>query len=150
ARVVAVTSVAKAAGVLAQGADRTLDRDADLIAELGRAGVDVVLDLVGGPQVPRLLDVLRPGGRYAVAGAIGGPTAEIDLREVYLRDLTLIGCTFQEDAVFENLVGYVERGEVRPVVSRTYPLRDIARAQEEFLTKRHLGKLVLVPSSAGA
>ncbi|MGJ5893752.1 hypothetical protein DF268_05890 [Streptomyces sp. V2] len=141
ASVVAVTSAAKAVGVRAQGADRTLDR----------ARVDVVLDLVGGPRVPRLLDVLRPGGRYAVAGAIGGPTAEIDLRDVYLRDLTLVGCTFQEDAVFENLVGYVERGEIRPVVSRTYPLRDMARAQEEFLTKRHLGKLVLVPPSpAGA
>ncbi|WP_262414398.1 alcohol dehydrogenase family protein [Streptomyces sp. ST1015] len=151
ASVVAVTSAAKAAGVRAQGAGRTLDRDADPVAELGRACVDVVLDLVGGARVPRLLDVLRPGGRYAVAGAIGGPTAEIDLRDVYLRDLTLVGCTFQEDAVFENVVGYVERGEIRPVVSRTYPLRDIARAQEEFLTKRHLGKLVLVPPSpAGA
>ncbi|MGY0488869.1 alcohol dehydrogenase family protein [Streptomyces sp. WG-D5] len=145
ATVVAVCSAAKADGVRAQGADRVVDRGADLVAELGRGTVDVVLDLVGGPQFPQLLDLLRRGGRYAVAGAIGGPSSEIDLRTLYLRDLSAFGCTFQEDEVFENLIGYIERDEVRPVVSRTYPLADIARAQEEFLTKKHLGKLVLVP-----
>ena len=112
--------------------------------------VDVVVDLVGGPRWPQLLEVLRRGGRYAVAGAIGGPIAEIDLRTLYLRDLSLFGCTFQEDEVFENLIGYVERGEIRPVVSRTYPLGEIAQAQEAFLTKGHTGKLVLIPPGPDA
>ena len=71
--------------------------------------------------------------------------AEIDLRTVYLKDLSIFGCTFQEDEVFENLIEYVERGEVRPVVARTYRLEEIARAQEDFLKKDHVGKLVLVP-----
>lgn len=149
ATVVAVSSPAKAAGVLAQGASRTVDRGEDLVEALGRESVDVVIDVVGGPQLPQLLELLRRGGRYAVAGAVGGPIAEIDLRTLYLRDLSLVGCTFQEDDVFRNLVGYVERGEVRPVVSRTFPLRDVAHAQQEFLSKRHLGKLVLVPPSGG-
>ncbi|WP_319132922.1 alcohol dehydrogenase family protein [Streptomyces europaeiscabiei] len=145
ATVTAVCSAAKAAEVLAQGADRTLDRGADLIAALGAGSVDVVVDLVGGPQFAQLLDLLRPGGRYATAGAIGRPVAQIDLRTLYLKDLSLLGCTFQEDEVFENLVKYVERGEVRPVLSGTYRLEEIARAQEDFLAKKHLGKLVLVP-----
>ena len=145
ATVTAVCSAPKAADVLAQGADHTVDRDADLVGALGRGSFDVVVDLVGGSRFPQLLDLLRAGGRYAVAGAIGGPLAEIDLRTVYLKDLSLLGCTFQEDEVFDNLVGYVERNEVRPVVSRTYRLEDIARAQEDFLTKGHVGKLVLVP-----
>jgi NADPH:quinone reductase-like Zn-dependent oxidoreductase len=148
AEVTAVCSPAKADDVAAQGADRTLDRGADVVGALGRASVDVVVDLVGGAAFPSLLDVLRPGGRYAISGAIGGPLAEIDLRTLYLRDLTLFGCTFQEDSVFADLVGYVERDEVRPVVARTYPLEQIARAQEEFLAKRHTGKLVLVPPPA--
>jgi NADPH:quinone reductase-like Zn-dependent oxidoreductase len=131
--------------VMAQGADRTVDRGADLVSALGRASVDVVIDLVGGAQLSQLLDLLRPGGRYAISGAIGGPIAEIDLRTLYLKDLSLFGCTFQEDEVFENLVAYVDRGEVRPVVSRTYPLGEIASAQEAFLTKGHIGKLVLIP-----
>jgi NADPH:quinone reductase-like Zn-dependent oxidoreductase len=145
ATVTAVCSAAKAADVMAQGADRTVDRGEDLVRSLGRASVDVVIDLVGGPQFSELLDLLRPGGRYAIAGAIGGPIAQIDLRTLYLKDLSLFGCTFQEDEVFENLVEYVERGEIRPVVSRTYPLGEITAAQEAFLTKGHTGKLVLVP-----
>jgi NADPH:quinone reductase-like Zn-dependent oxidoreductase len=94
-----------------------------------------------------LLDLLRRGGRYAISGAIAGPVAEIDLRTLYLKDLSLFGCTFQEDEVFENLIRYIERGEVRPVVSRTYPLSEIVRAQEDFLRKEHVGKLVLIPPS---
>lgn len=150
ATVIAVCSDAKAADVRAQGADETVDRDADPVAVLGGGSVDVVLDLVGGAQTAQLLELLRPGGRYAISGAIGGPLAEIDLRTVYLKDLSLFGCTFQEDEVFANLVQYVERGEVRPLVAQTYPLADIARAQEEFLRKQHVGKLVLVPPSAPA
>ncbi|MGY1761604.1 alcohol dehydrogenase family protein [Geodermatophilus sp. SYSU D00779] len=150
ATVVAVCSASKAADVIAQGADRTVDRDADLVDDLGRATVDVVIDVVGGPRCAQLLDLLRPGGRYAVSGAIGGPIAEIDLRTLYLEDLSLFGCTFQEDEVFENLIEYVERGEVRPVVSRTYPLAEIASAQEAFLTKEHVGKLVLIPPGQAA
>ena len=145
AEVIAVCSAAKAAEVTAQGADRTIDRGTDLVAALGRGSVDVVVDLVGGGQWPQLLEVLRRGGRYAVAGAIGGPIAEIDLRTLYLNDLTLLGCTFQNDEVFENLISYIEHDEFRPVISRIYPLAEIAIAQEDFLSKSHIGKLVLVP-----
>jgi NADPH:quinone reductase-like Zn-dependent oxidoreductase len=145
ATVVAVCSAGKAPEVKALGADRTLERGTDLVAALGAGSVDVVIDLVGGPHWPQLRDVLRTGGRYTIAGAIGGPIAEIDLRTVYLKDLTLYGCTFQTDDVFENLVTYIERGEIRPVVSGRYPLSDIVRAQEDFLAKKHTGKLVLIP-----
>lgn len=143
ATVIAQSSPAKAEDVRALGADRVIDRDADLVATLGEGVIDVVADLVGGRQWPSLLDVLRRGGRYATAGAIAGPIAEIDLRTLYLKDLTLFGCTFQEDEVFSNLIAYIEAGEIRPVVAKTWPLREIARAQEEFLAKSHMGKLVL-------
>jgi NADPH:quinone reductase-like Zn-dependent oxidoreductase len=147
ATVIAVCSTEKAADVLAEGADLTLHRGADLVGALGPNSVDVVIDIVGGSQTADLLDLLRQGRRYAVAGAIGGPVVEIDLRTVYLKDLSLLGCTFQDDEVFKNLIGYVERNEVRPVVSETYPLAEIAQAQQDFLTKKHTGKLVLIPPS---
>ena len=145
AHVVAVASAWKADALRALGADAVLDRDADLVAALGRETVDVVVDLVAGDGWPALLDVLRRGGRYATAGAIAGPLVELDVRTLYLKDLTLIGCTFQEDVVFENLVRYVETDEIRPVVARTFPLREIRKAQEAFLAKRFTGKLVLIP-----
>jgi NADPH:quinone reductase-like Zn-dependent oxidoreductase len=145
AMVTAVCSSAKADDVQAQGADRTVDRGTDLVAHLGRGSVDVVIDLVGGSRFPQLLELLRPGGRYAISGAIAGPLSEIDLRTLYLRDLSLFGCTFQEDEVFERLVEHLEAGRLHPVVARTYPLHQIAQAQEDFLTKQHTGKLVLLP-----
>ena len=89
--------------------------------------------------------MLRPRGRYAVSGAIAGPLVQLDLRTLYLKDLTLLGCTSQDEDVFPNLVGYLERGELVPLVSATYPLEQIAQAQRDFEAKRHVGKLVLVP-----
>lgn len=145
ATVVAVCSANKAAEVRRQGADQTIDRGADLLALLGSESVDVVIDLVGGPQFPQLLDLLSRGGRYAVAGAIGGPVVQLDLRSLYLKDLTFLGCTFQADEVFDNLIGYVQRNEIRPVIAGTYPLADIRRAQTDFLSKSFVGKLVLIP-----
>ena len=60
------------------------------------------------------------------------------------KDLRLIGCTIPEPGVFRDLVGYIERDEIRPLVARTYPLAAIADAQRDFLTKRHTGKIVLL------
>jgi NADPH:quinone reductase-like Zn-dependent oxidoreductase len=107
----------------------------------------VVIDVVGGRHFPQLLDVLRPGGRYAAAGAVAGPAVELDLRTLYLKDLCLLGCTVLEPEVFGNLVRYIERGEIKPLVARIYPLSAIVEAQQEFLTRRHTGKIVLLPSA---
>ena len=144
ARVIALAAVEKAAEVGRLGATRVLPRDTDLVTALQGQPVDVVVDVVGGDRFPALLQVLRRGGRYAVAGAIAGPIVELDLRTVYLKDLRLIGCTIPELGVFEDLIGYIERNEIRAVVARTYPLAAIADAQRDFLTKRHTGKIVLL------
>ncbi|PDT00103.1 alcohol dehydrogenase [Rhizobium chutanense] len=142
--VTAISSPDKAEQLLAIGADRILARGESIVAGLGREVVDVVLDVAAGPSFGELLDVLKKGGRYAVAGAIAGPIVELDVRTLYLKDLTFFGCTFQEDVVFENLVAYVERGEIRPLVGKSYKLSDIVEAQRDFLSKRIAGKLVLV------
>jgi len=145
AEVVAVCANDKSVEVRALGADLTIDRNADIVSALGRNTVDVVIDIVAGPQFGGLLDVLRRGGRYATAGAIAGPIVELDVRSLYLNDLSFFGCTFQEDAVFENVIGYIERDEIRPAVAKTYPLAEIVQAQSDFIAKKHTGKLVLVP-----
>lgn len=145
ATVTAICSEDKESSVREQGADHVIGRGHDLIDAFGPDSVDVVLDVVGGPLCQQLLEVLRVGGRYAVAGAIGGPMVEVDLRPVYLRDLTLFGCTFQSDEVFENVIGYVQRDEFRPVIAKTYSLEAIRQAQMDFLSKSRAGKYVLIP-----
>jgi len=145
AQVVVQAAPAKHAALLALGAEAAIDRGEDALRSLGTNAVSVVIDLVGGPQWPLQLDALRTGGRYASAGAIAGPVVPLDLRTLYLKDLSLFGCTFQDDAIFENLVGYIERSEVRPLLARTYALSDIAQAQADFSAKAFLGKLALIP-----
>lgn len=144
ARVIAIAEASKAPALLALGAAQVLPREANLTEALGQDSLDVVIDCVGGAQFPQFLKLLRPMGRYAVAGAIGGALVELDLRLLYLKDLTLLGCTIPGPALFAALLGYIERGEIRPLVSASYALREIHRAQEEFLRKRHIGKIVLV------
>lgn len=143
ARVIAVTSASKAQVLTDLGAQQTLDRNDDIVAELGENSADVVVDLVAGAKWPSLLNVLRPGGRYAVSGAIGGPIVELDVRTLYLKDLSFFGCTVLEPEVFANLIQRIERKEIKPIVATTFPLRDIAAAQEEFTQKGHVGKIVL-------
>ncbi|WP_199917035.1 zinc-binding dehydrogenase [Parazoarcus communis] len=82
-----------------------------------------------------------------MAGAIGGPLIALDMRTLYLKGLNFFGCTWLPREVFENLVGYIERGEIRPLVSRIYPLADIVQAQQDFMDKKFVGKLVLLPAA---
>ena len=143
AKVVAVTSPAKAEALRELGAGTTLGREVDYVRELGANAVDVVVDLVAGTKWPALLDVLRPGGRYAVSGAIGGPIVELDVRTLYLKDLSFFGCTVLEPEVFGNLIKRIEKGQIRPLVAETFPLKGITAAQEAFQAKGYIGKIVL-------
>lgn len=140
AEVTAQCSLAKSAPLRAIGAT-ILPRDAVPRAQ----SFDVVIDIVGGDGFQDRLDALRPGGRYATSGAVGGPLVKGDLRRIYLNDLTLHGATHQPREVFAGLVTIINTARLRPVVSKTYPLRDIAAAQADLATGRFPGKLVLVP-----
>ena len=68
---------------------------------------------------------------------------ELDLRTFYLRDLTLTGATIVPPGTFADLVGYIERGEIRPVVEAVYPLDRLRDAQERFIKKEHVGNIVV-------
>jgi NADPH:quinone reductase-like Zn-dependent oxidoreductase len=127
------------------GARQVIDRGEDLARILGHETIDVVVDVVGGTAFQGLLDCLKRGGRYAVAGAIGGPVVPLDLRTLYLKDLTLLGCTVTTTAVFARLVDQIQSGDLRPLVGAVYPLAEIASAQADFLRKARTGKIVLVP-----
>ena len=105
--------------------------------------MDVVADVVGGERWPELIGLLRRGGRYTVAGAVAGPIVELDLRTLYLADLTFSGVAVTPPGLFGDLVGAIERGEIVPNVAATYPLEGVREAQTAFANTRHVGKIVL-------
>jgi alcohol dehydrogenase len=146
ATVIAIAGKDKHATVKALGADILLDRNDDLVKAVGQKSVDLVVDNVGGTGFPAMLKVLKRGGRLVSSGAIAGPIVDLDMRDMYLKDIRLIGTTAWDEPVFANLVSYIERGEIKSALAKTFPLESIAEAQKEFLVKNHVGKFVLIPS----
>jgi NADPH:quinone reductase-like Zn-dependent oxidoreductase len=143
--VTAIAGKAKIEKVKAIGADRVIVREENIVDCLGEKSMDVVVDNVAGPCFGGMLKVLKRGGRFVSSGAIAGPLVELDMRDFYLKDLTLIGCTAWDEPVFPNLVSYIEKGEIKPLLAKTFPLEKIVEAQREFTEKKHVGKFVLIP-----
>ncbi|MAH87846.1 MAG: alcohol dehydrogenase [Kiloniella sp.] len=148
ARVVALCSESKREGVAVCGPDAILPREPDnlraaLRGAIGSDTVSVVADVVGGDLWPELINVLERGGRYTCAGAIAGPMVNMDLRTFYLRDLTFTGATIVPPGVFADLVGYIERGEIKPMVANVFPLENLVDAQKAFIAKQHVGNIVV-------
>ena len=67
------------------------------------------------------------------------------MRDMYLKDISLIGTTAWDEPVFPDLVSYIERGEIKPLLAATWPLSEIATAQEDFSKKDFVGNFVLIP-----
>ncbi len=150
ARVVGVAGKDKQDAVLALGADAVVDRTTeDLVGAARQANegqpYNVVADVVGGESFPNYLALLRRGGRYVTAGAIGGPLVTLDLRTLYLKNLSFFGSTVYRRDTFPTLLRILAEGGLRPAVAETRPLAEIREAQESFLEKRHVGSLVLIP-----
>ncbi len=146
AHVTAVVGAEKMDAVRALGANRVVPRGADLMSVSGESGIDVVFDNVAGDSVGQIVKLVARGGRYCTSGAIAGPMVNIDFRDFYLKDLTLIGCTAWDEPVFSNLVRYIERGEIKPLLAQTFTLDEIVEAQKKFGEKTFVGNYVLVPN----
>jgi len=141
------------------GADRAINyRDTDWPKEVrdftdGR-GVDVLLDMVAGPYMQKNLDSMALEGRYAIIAFLQGPSAELNMRVVLGRRLTITGSTLRPqsteeksriaDDVRRGVLPLLESGQVRPIIDSTFSLNDAAAAHELMESSTHRGKLVLV------
>jgi NADPH:quinone reductase-like Zn-dependent oxidoreductase len=148
ARIVAVAGAEKESKVRSLGADHFIARQTPdlyrgVVDLFGKHPVTVVVDVAGGPNTGLLLRLLGPAGRFATAGAISGPIAEIDLRQIIYKDLEIYGVTNPQAETFRRLVAYIEAGQLKPLVEETYALKDVALAQRILLDRSHFGKLVI-------
>ncbi|MEE6280576.1 zinc-binding dehydrogenase [Georgenia sunbinii] len=148
ARVLAVSSGSKHEPVRRAGAHEVIDRAQNVVAQARVAsggGVDVVLDVVAGDLVGDGLSLLREGGRWVVAGALGGHAVAFDVRRLYLHNARIIGSSMHTPAHFAQLMDIARQAQVYPVIARAYPLDEAAQAQEELGRRRHVGKIVMHP-----
>ena len=143
--VTAFTTISKSESVKSIGADQVITRENDMLSSLGEESVDLVIDNVAGTNFSRMLKILRRGGKYVSSGAIAGPIVSLDMRDMYLKDITLFGTTAWDEVVFSNLIAYIEADKIKPLLAKTFPLSKIAKAQKEFITKKHVGNFVLIP-----
>jgi NADPH:quinone reductase len=148
----------KCAACESLGAERAFNyRAVDFVAAVrdatGGAGVDVVLDMVGGEYLQRNIDVLALEGRLLLIGQLGGAKSQINTVPVLQRRLTVTGSTLRARtvsekgriarAVHEQIWPLLESGEVRVLVHATFPLRDAAGAHRMMEASTHIGKLLL-------
>ena len=153
-------SAEKCAACERLGAERAINyREADFVSvvreTIGRRGVDVILDMVGGEYVPRNLEALAVDGRLVQIGLMGGVKAQLNLAIVMQRRLTITGSTLRPRTVAEKgaiaaalrerVWPLLESRAVEPVVYRTFPLREAAAAHRMMESSEHIGKLVLIP-----
>ncbi len=155
ARTIAVTSTAATKLERARelgathGFDVTkVDFAAGVREATGGKGVDVVFDHLGGETLERSFRCLARGGRIVLCGATGQPTAEIPLRAVFFKSLSILGSTMGSLAELAQLLPRFETGELVPVVAATYPLAELAAAQERLAARDLFGKIVLTVGDA--
>ncbi|MGI0155113.1 MAG: zinc-binding dehydrogenase, partial [Thermoplasmata archaeon] len=156
ARVAVVSrSPEKARRALALGADDSLTFDADehpldrvLWQWSEKNGVDVIFDSVGAPTVPRSVRALARGGRVVVIGATVDPVAAIDLRTLFWRQASVRGSTMADAREFDEVLGHLAAGRLRPVVDSERPLSEAAAAFGRFEAPDLFGKIVVnIPPS---
>ncbi|MEV0281237.1 zinc-binding dehydrogenase [Streptomyces sp. NPDC050610] len=148
ARVVAISSGPKIDAVREAGAHEVVDRAGDIVGQIRAAapeGVDVALDVVAGELVGEGLPLLREGGRWVIAGALGGYGVTFDVRRLYLHNAQVIGSAMHTPTHFALLMDLARRAEVQPVIAAAFPLDQAARAQEELARRGHVGKIVMRP-----
>ena len=156
--IVTCGSDSKCTRALELGAEAAINyREQDFVEEVhrvtGRAGVDVVIDMVGGDYVPRNLACLTEEGRHVSIAVQRGASAEIQIFDLMRRRLTLTGSTLRPRSVeFKTMVAdeiartvwpFVEGGRLKPVIDSVYPLDRVGEAFARMDSGDHVGKTVL-------
>jgi NADPH:quinone reductase-like Zn-dependent oxidoreductase len=149
------TSPAKLAKAIALGATHGFDVTkvdfAKAVREAtGGRGVDVVFDHLGGETLERSFKCLAWGGRIVLCGATAAPTAEIPLRAVFFKSLSILGSTMGSNAELGRLLPFFERGKLAPVVAEVHPLRDLPLAEERLAAREIFGKVVMTVADGAA
>jgi NADPH:quinone reductase-like Zn-dependent oxidoreductase len=134
----------------ALGADHGINHYQQKISEevrkiTNKEGVDIVIEHVGTATWEESMKCLKPAGMLVTCGATTGSSVGIDLRFVYSRQLSLLGSYMGTMGELYEVLGHVFAGRLKPVVDRTFPLKDVRAAHEYMEKSQMFGKVVLIP-----
>ena len=155
ARVFATTSSAEKAALLTEaGAELTIDYSKEDVAKTIRAqtakrGVDVVVDSVGEKTWMSSLLCVAKGGRIVTCGATSGPNPKEEIRQIFWKQIDILGSTMANDSEFRTLLAAVSAGNLTPRIDKVFPLSSAREAYARMEEGRHHGKILLVPEGAG-
>lgn len=143
------------------GADAAINyREQDFSEEIKRLtegkGVNVILDMVGGPYFPKNIRLLADEGRLVQIALMQGSKAEVDFRSLLLKRVTLTGSTLRPRSVEEktkiaqalqkNVWPLLESGAIRPIIHEIFPLKQASEAHRLMESSAHIGKILLKPA----
>jgi NADPH:quinone reductase-like Zn-dependent oxidoreductase len=123
--------------------DRTSQNIVEEVKKIIPAGVDIVIDHVGAATWPTSIAALRQGGRMAVCGTTSGNEATVPVRMFYSKQVVMIGALLGTRSELEELIRFVVRKKIRPVIDFVFPLKDAKKAQSRMESNLHKGKILL-------
>lgn len=132
------------------GADHVIDHAKEDIRQrvmdfTGGDGVDVAFEHAGPATFSKSIASLKKGGRLVTCGATSGPEVTVDLRQLFSRQLDIMGSFMGTRRELLTVCGLVGQGRLKPVIDGIFPLEQAGRAHEKMETSAHFGKLILVP-----
>ena len=111
----------------------------------GKRGVDVIVDNVGAATINTSMRAVTRGGRIVIVGNTSGPQAEIDIRYIFGKQISLIGSTMGSHQDFLEVTALLWAGKLKPVIDRVMPLSEGREAFAVMERGDHFGKIVLQP-----
>jgi NADPH:quinone reductase-like Zn-dependent oxidoreductase len=148
--ITSTSSPEKAEKAKALGADHVInykqmpDFSKYVYADLtGRKGVDAVIDSVGAKTFSDSVRLLRAGGRLVTCGATTGPSGQVDIRNIFWKQLEIYGSTMSNQAEFRAVMKLVFSGALSPVIDRIFPLSEAKEAEKYLNQANQFGKVLL-------
>ncbi|MDP8888621.1 MAG: zinc-binding dehydrogenase [Thermoproteota archaeon] len=123
--------------------DRTRQDIAEEVKKIVPAGVDIVIDHVGAATWATSIAVLRQGGRMAVCGMTSGNEATVPVRLFYTKQIVMVGTLLGTQAQLQELINFVMRKKIQPIIDSVFPLQDAKEAQKKMEAGMHAGKILL-------
>lgn len=111
----------------------------------GKRGVDLVVDYIGKDTWGKSIQIVRRGGRIVTCGATSGYDPAEDLRQIFYRQIEIIGCTMGNNKELQDALRPIFEGRIRPIIDSVLPLSDVAAAHQRIEQRAAFGKIILKP-----